>query len=122
MAKASDKKCKNLVYLMLTRYGGDWEDSFPDDMGIDRSVCQKLYDKYHLAVEKEISDERNDREGIPTADEIIRKAMRKLEQSISSCDDPAKIVRAIQSMDELKGGDSVGREKKESIFDILNRK
>lgn len=122
MAKASDKKCKNLVYLMLTRYNGDWEGSFPDDMGIDIAVCRRLYDRYHTEVEGEIAEERNGGKGIPTADEIIRQAMVKLKESVSSCDDPSKIVRAIQGLDELKKGDSVSRERKESIFDILNRK
>lgn len=121
MADTSEEKYRNLVYLMLTKYHDRWEDSFPSDMGIPPDVCRRMYSKYRDEVleiiekDKELTDDR-----IPSADDIIRKGMIQLEKRISSCDDPSRIARSIQLLDELKNGNSVKKEVKKSIFDKLN--
>lgn len=121
MADTSEEKYRNLVYLMLTKYHDRWEDSFSSDMGIPPDVCRRMYSKYRDEVlemienDRELTDDR-----IPSADDIIRKGMIQLEKRISSCDDPSKIARSIQLLDELKNGNSVKKEVKKSIFDKLN--
>lgn len=121
MADTSEEKYRNLVYLMLTKYHDRWEDAFPSDMGIPPDVCRRMYAKYRDEVlemiekDKEITDDR-----VPSADDIIRKGMIQLEKRISSCDDPSRIARSIQLLDELKNGNSVKKEVKKSIFDKLN--
>lgn len=120
MATTADKKCKNLVFLMLTRYKGDWEKSFPSDMGIPYETCKAMFDKYSKEVEKEMEQGFSGNGEEPTAEETMRKGMKRLNQQILKETDPSKIARALQILNELKDTGAVRKESKTSIFDILN--
>jgi len=121
MAFDAEKRNKNLVYLMLTRYDDDWEDDFPYDMGIDHDVCQKLYDRYAGEVRKEIDAEEATDE-VPSADELIDKGMKKLSKIINNCDDPAKLTTAIDKLSSLRDSNAIKTEKKETIFDKIQKR
>lgn len=121
MASTSDKKCRNLVYLMLTRYDGDWESSFPSDMGIPYDTCRAMFDKYAEDVRKEIEGDVKVHVKEPTAEETMRKGMLRLNLQIQKETDPSKIARALQILNELKDTGAVRKEDKTSIFDKLNQ-
>lgn len=120
MTAIADKKCKNLVFLMLTRYKGDWEKSFPSDMGIPYETCKAMFDKYRKEVEKEVEQDYSSIGEEPTAEETMRKGMKRLNQQILKETDPSKIARALQILNELKDNGAVKKETKTSIFDKLN--
>ena len=121
MAEDGTIKYKNLVYLMIRKYGDGWRKSFPKDMGIPLEKCDRIYELYHEEVEKEIEAE-NQKSEVPTADELIDKGLLKLRTIISTCDDPSKLTRSIEILAEMRDSGSVKKEVKKSIFDRIQEK
>lgn len=121
MQEGKERKCKNLVYLMIRRYGDNWKQSFPEDMGLPADKCQEIYDMYYDEVMDEISKEEpvND---VPTADELIEKGMKKLRNIISTCDDPSKLTRSIEILADMRDSGAVKREEHKTIFDRIQEK
>lgn len=120
----SDEECKNLVYLMIRRYGDRWETDFPKDMNISEKDCRALYDGYSNTVLAEIEAEtqREHDEAQPTVDEIIRRGMRRLMDTIEKSDDPSKVSRAIEIISSLPDENAFKRERKKSIFEVMQEK
>lgn len=116
-------KCKNLVYLMLTRYKNNWRSSFAREMGLPQKMVEQIYARYNEEVAKEIDKERREmlairEDEIPTAEQLIDSGMKKLAVTIASCEDPSKITRAIQTLSELKKSGDVKKEKVKSLYEI----
>ena len=120
----SDEECKNLVYLMLRRYGDRWQTDFAEDMNIDPKDCMALYDGYKDIVLNEIEaeKEKEKHEETPTVEEIIRRGMKRLADIIDSDSDPSKVARAIDIISSLPDDNTFKREKKKSIFEIMQDK
>lgn len=122
MAEDKEIKYKNLVYLMVRKYKGDWKGSFPTDMGISLESCEKIYEKYADEVYEEIQKEDEDESVVPTADELIDKGMRKLNFIISSCDDASKLTRSIEILSDLRDSNKVKKKVEKTIFDKMQEK
>lgn len=123
MAGNEQIKQRNLAYLMLKLYKDNWKARFPMDMGIPIDVCVSIMAKYGREAAQMIDKEREDllslnRKDVPTANKIIDNAMKKIERTITTCEDPSKIARTIQILEELnKSSDMLRKEKKKSILD-----
>lgn len=122
MADSNEAKYKNLVYLMIRRYGGGWRERFPSDMGLPADKCEKIYDAYYDEVLEEIEKEDAERVGVPSANELIDKGLKKLNDIIVTCEDPSKLTRAIEILTDLKKSGALKDEEHESIFDKIQRK
>ena len=122
MAETNENKFKNLVYLMIRRYKGNWRASFPADMGIPADKCEKIYDMYYDVVLEEIEKEDAERLEAPSANELIDKGLRKLNDIISTCEDPSKLTRSIEILTDLKRSGALKDEEHESMFDKIQRK
>lgn len=120
----SDEECKNLVYLMIRRYANRWETDFPKDMNISEKDCHALYDGYSSVVLAEIDAEnkREHDEAQPTVDEIIRRGMRRLMDTIEKGDDPSKVARAIEIVSSLPDENAFKRERRKTIFEAMQEK
>lgn len=123
MAGIQEIKEKNFVYLMLSLYKSNWRSNFPRDMGLPLEYCENIMRRWGEVVAKKIDKDRVElmklnADEVPTANKIIDNAMKKIEKTIATCEDPSKIARTIQILDELsKESESIKREKKSSILD-----
>jgi hypothetical protein len=128
MAGNEQIKQRNLAYIMLKLYKDNWKAKFPMDMGIPIDVCVSIMAKYGREVAQMIDKEREEllslgRSDVPTAKKIIDNAMKKIERTISTCEDPSKIARTIQILEELdKSSDNLRKEKKKTILDKYKNK
>lgn len=117
----TEKKLKNLAYLMLTRYKGEWDGDFGPDMGISKKDCELIWNTYADKVSNEIQKEIENGDDIPSADELINKALKKLNLIIATCDDPSKLTRSIEILSDLKKACALKVDKKETIFDKMHK-
>ena len=128
MAGIEETKQRNLVYLMLKLYKSTWRSGFPRDMGIPVGVCEQMMSRYGKEVAAKIDKERQDilalkGDDIPTANSIVDMAMKKIRDTISTCEDPSKVARTIQILEELdKSSDKLKKEKKDTFLDKYKKK
>lgn len=113
---------------MLKRYKATWRSNFAKDMGIPTHLCEAMMKRYGQEVAEIIDKERMEllslnRDDIPTANKIVDMAMKKIQNTISTCEDPSKIARTIQILEELDSkSDKLKKDKKETLLDKYKNK
>lgn len=122
MKERTDEECKSLVYLMLTRYNDNWQERFPTDMRISPEDCQALYDAYADIVRMEIEKAKLSDTSVPTVEELITLGMKRLRATMQSSDDPSKIARSIEMLNDLPDSKAIKRTERKTMFDIIQDK
>ena len=90
-------------------------------MGISKKDCELIWNTYADKVSNEIQKEIENGDDIPSADELINKALKKLNLIIATCDDPSKLTRSIEILSDLKKACALKVDKKETIFDKMHK-
>lgn len=105
---------ENYVLLLHLKYRGN-HSLAASKMGLDISALKEYDSGYKDA----INDYLPTTEAVPSADEIIERGLRRLNDMIEMATDPQKITSAMKVINEMKKAKR--RSDAESVYDKINK-